>query len=243
MVRNLKSQKANKDEIKAAVDKLLALKKQYKDITGSDPPPPGAAPPKTVPAPSVVGGNAEKILAAIENQGSVVRNLKSQNADKVKIKSAVDELLALKNQYKEVTGSDPPPGGKAAPSKTTPSETAPTKTASVPTAPSKSVTNESSQADQLLEDIHFQGNLVRDLKSKKGPKDEVTAAVQLLIKHKNDYKALTGIWMVFVSSDFVVVVRDITARVLKWFPAFLLSIRSLSEKNIEFILCTGYKGI
>ena len=175
-VRNLKSQKAGKDVIKGAVDKLLALKKQYKDLTGQDPPPggkPAAKPaensvPATKPAPAA-SGDADKILEQIAEQGNLVRNLKAEKAGKDKVKPAVDQLLALKKQYKDLTGADPPPGGKPAP-----------KTASSP------------DADKILEAIHEQGNVVRDLKSKKAPKDEITSAVQLLLKHKSDYKALTG---------------------------------------------------
>ena len=37
-----------------------------------------------------------------------------------------------------------------------------------------------------------QGEVVRDLKTKKAPKEEITAAVQELLKLKADYKAETG---------------------------------------------------
>ena len=50
-----------------------------------------------------------------------------------------------------------------------------------------------SESGKILEAIFEQGNVVRQLKSNKAPKPEVTAAVQLLLKHKAEYKALTGI--------------------------------------------------
>ena len=139
-----------------------------------DPPPGGkpAAQPASAPVPS---GNADKILEQIAEQGNVVRNLKAEKAGKDKIKPAVDQLLALKKQYKDLTGVDPPPGGKPA--------------AQPAAAPSST---SGADGDKILEAIHEQGNIVRELKSKKAPKDEVTAAVQLLLKHKADYKALTG---------------------------------------------------
>jgi len=37
-----------------------------------------------------------------------------------------------------------------------------------------------------------QGNLVRDLKTAKAPKDDITAAVAKLLKLKEEYKAATG---------------------------------------------------
>ena len=85
----------------------------------NDPPPAGAAPP-TKAAPVIASGGGQEILAAIEKQGLVVRNLKSQKADKSSIKLAVDELLLLKKQYKDLTGSDPPPAGAAPPTKAVP---------------------------------------------------------------------------------------------------------------------------
>merc|ERR1712176_18876 len=178
-VRNLKSQKADKDKIKAAVAELLALKAQYKDLTGVDPPAGGKPAAKPTPAAApATSGNADKILEQIAEQGNVVRNLKAEKAGKDKIKPAVDQLLALKKQYKDLTGVDPPAGGKPA---TQPA-----------TSPPVAAGGSSSDGDKILEAIHEQGNVVRQLKSKKAPKDEVTAAVQLLLKYKADYKALTG---------------------------------------------------
>jgi tyrosyl-tRNA synthetase len=57
-VRDLKDAKASKDDIKAAVEKLLALKAEYKAATGQD-----------VPAPGDTGGKKSKGGAATTDQG------------------------------------------------------------------------------------------------------------------------------------------------------------------------------
>ena len=131
----------------------------------------GSAP--AVSAAPAAGGDA--ILSQIAEQGNVVRDLKSKKAGKDEVKAAVDQLLAFKKQYKDLTGVDAPVGGKPA-----------AKAAPAPVATS-------GNGDAILGKIAEQGNVVRDLKAKKAGKDEVTAAVQLLLKHKADYKALTGI--------------------------------------------------
>eukprot|EP00730_Choanoeca_flexa_P019786 TRINITY_DN9676_c0_g1_i3.p1 TRINITY_DN9676_c0_g1~~TRINITY_DN9676_c0_g1_i3.p1 ORF type:complete len:609 (+),score=186.08 TRINITY_DN9676_c0_g1_i3:43-1869(+) len=49
-----------------------------------------------------------ELLEAIGNQATKVRGMKSAKADKTEIKAAVDELLAMKAKYKDMTGEDPP---------------------------------------------------------------------------------------------------------------------------------------
>lgn len=52
----------------------------------------------------------------IAHQGTVVRDLKTQKADKAKVDAEVKTLLALKAQFKELTGADwKPEGGAPAP--------------------------------------------------------------------------------------------------------------------------------
>ncbi|XP_063690578.1 bifunctional glutamate/proline--tRNA ligase-like isoform X2 [Bolinopsis microptera] len=180
VVRDLKAAKAGKDQIKPAVDQLLAFKKQYKDLTGVDAPAGGKPAAKPTPASS---GNADKILEQIAEQGNVVRDLKAAKAGKDQIKPAVDQLLAFKKQYKDLTGLDAPAGGKPA--------AKPAPVAATP-PPAAATGTSNSDGDKILEAIFEQGNVVRQLKSNKAPKPEVTAAVQLLLKHKAEYKALTG---------------------------------------------------
>ena len=179
VVRVLKSAKAGKDQIKPALDQLLAFKKQYKDLTGVDAPAGGkpAAKPAAKPAPAASSGNADKILEQIAEQGNVVRVLKSAKAGKDQIKPAVDQLLAFKKQYKDLTGVDAPAGGKPA-----------AKPAAKP-APAASSCN----ADKILEQIAEQGNVVRVLKSAKAGKDQIKPAVDQLLAFKKQYKDLTGV--------------------------------------------------
>eukprot|EP00057_Strongylocentrotus_purpuratus_P020733 XP_011675207.1 PREDICTED: bifunctional glutamate/proline--tRNA ligase isoform X2 [Strongylocentrotus purpuratus] len=117
-VRTLKSSKADKGEIDAAVKTLLAHKADYKKATGKDYKP-GAAPASSAPAvkkenapPASGGPEVDTIVAKITSQGDKVRTLKSSKADKGDIDAAVKALLALKADYKGLTGSDyKPPGG------------------------------------------------------------------------------------------------------------------------------------
>ena len=106
-VRDLKSQKAGKDDIKAAVDILLELKNKYKSATGNDwKPGLHQQKPDIKPPVNISGSDADKLNEEIANQGNKVRDLKSQKAGKDDIKAAVDILLELKSKYKSATGND-----------------------------------------------------------------------------------------------------------------------------------------
>ena len=74
-------------EVDAAVKELLALKADYKNLTGKDykpgSPPPAAA--KTEAPPSGSSGNAADLYARVAAQGDKVRSLKSSKAPKVGI--------------------------------------------------------------------------------------------------------------------------------------------------------------
>lgn len=61
--------------------------------------------------------DATQLSNQIAHQGTVVRDLKSQKADKSKIDAEVKTLLALKGQYKELTGQEwkPAEGSAGAP--------------------------------------------------------------------------------------------------------------------------------
>ena len=119
-VRDLKAAKADKTALKAAVDVLLALKKEYKDATGEDVPAAGKAGKRGVTAPKAkapaaaaapvveLTGKAKEEFAKITAQGLVVRDLKAAKADPAALKAAVAVLLGLKGSFKEVTGQDLP---------------------------------------------------------------------------------------------------------------------------------------
>ncbi|XP_063428728.1 bifunctional glutamate/proline--tRNA ligase-like isoform X1 [Mytilus trossulus] len=175
-VRQLKSEKAAKADIDAAVKALLALKAEYKTATGSDWKP-GCAPPSTgaPPASASTGGAGVDINNKIAAQGDKVRQLKSDKASKADIDAAVKALLALKAEYKTATGSDWKPGC-APPSTGAPSATASTGGAGV----------------DINNKIAAQGDKVRQLKSDKAAKADIDTAVKALLALKVEYKTATG---------------------------------------------------
>ena len=83
-VRELKSQKAAKDQIDAAVKVLLALKADYKKATGQDWKP-GAAQPAAASPAAASATDPAAINEKIVEQGNKVRELKGQKAPKVGI--------------------------------------------------------------------------------------------------------------------------------------------------------------
>ncbi|XP_071834022.1 bifunctional glutamate/proline--tRNA ligase-like [Apostichopus japonicus] len=205
-VRDLKSKKAAKDEIDQAVKVLLSLKSDYKNMTGVDYKP-GAKPPKTDnpghgnpgsdnpghgnPGHGNPGHGEADVAALVEKitaQGDKVRSLKSSKAPKVDIDAEVKILLSLKVKYKAATGVDYKPGSN------------PPKKASNPGHGNPGHGNPGSDnpghgnaaADALAEKIKEQGDKVRNLKSKKAPKEEVDAEVKTLLDLKSQYKTSTG---------------------------------------------------
>ncbi|KAJ8289165.1 hypothetical protein COCON_G00018240 [Conger conger] len=114
LVRKLKSEKAPKDQVDAAIKQLLALKAEYKQETGQDYKP-GVAPPtspapapaqaKPGPAPqSSPAPEAKALFSQVAQQGELVRKLKSEKAPKDQVDGAVKALLDLKVRYKALTG-------------------------------------------------------------------------------------------------------------------------------------------
>uniref|UniRef100_A0A673BSW4 Bifunctional glutamate/proline--tRNA ligase n=1 Tax=Sphaeramia orbicularis TaxID=375764 RepID=A0A673BSW4_9TELE len=183
-VRQLKTAKAPKEEIDAAVKQLLAFKAEYKQLTGQEYKP-GAAPAPKTPAstPAPVQNSPSPAPAAtdlygkVSQQGEVVRKLKAEKAPKDQVDAAVKQLLALKAEYKQQTGQEYKPGQAPA----SPAQTQPSTQSSL-----------SPEAQGLFSQVAQQGELVRKLKSEKAPKDEVDAAVKTLLDLKNKYKTLTG---------------------------------------------------
>eukprot|EP00051_Salpingoeca_urceolata_P005661 m.75541 g.75541 ORF g.75541 m.75541 type:complete len:677 (-) comp14485_c0_seq1:103-2133(-) len=101
-----------------AVQALLSLKGEYKTLTGEDPP--SSAPkqgkkkkkkdksapaPAAAAAPAAGGDEAAALLEKITAQGNEVRRIKGEGGD---VGAAVKALLALKGDYKALTGQDPP---------------------------------------------------------------------------------------------------------------------------------------
>ena len=88
----------------------LALKKEFKKVTGKEWKPGVVASlaPATSPAPSSSGSG--DINAAVAAQGDLVRKLKADKAAKADIDEAVKKLIALKADFKAATGIDWKPG-------------------------------------------------------------------------------------------------------------------------------------
>uniref|UniRef100_A0A674BTM8 Bifunctional glutamate/proline--tRNA ligase n=1 Tax=Salmo trutta TaxID=8032 RepID=A0A674BTM8_SALTR len=182
-VRKLKSEKAPKDQVDAAVKELLALKAEYKQVTGHDYKPgaalaPAPAPVQSNPAPTATSGSG--MYEHVTQQGDLVRKLKTEKAPKDQVDTAVKQLLSLKAEYKQATGQDYKPGVAPAVSP------APVQASPAPQDQSGS----SPQA--LFTQVVQKGELVRKLKSEKAPKDQVDCAVKQLLALKTQYKALTG---------------------------------------------------
>jgi len=104
LVRKLKSQKADKDEIKKEVAKLLSLKEELGDVPAVK-----AVAPK-MPASSPAAEANPELAEKIRQQGDLVRKMKADKVDKEQIDSAVDKLKSLKLQLNG--GNDQGSGGK-----------------------------------------------------------------------------------------------------------------------------------
>jgi len=181
-VRQLKADKAAKPDVDEAVKKLLGLKAEFKSATGKDWKP-GMAVPNTdkasspASAPATGSSSAADINTAIVGQGDKVRQLKADKAQKPDIDEAVKKLLALKADFKSATGKDWKPG-TVVPDSSKASSPAPA--------------NNSSGGGELADKIAAQGDLVRTLKTDKKPKEEITAAVNVLLALKAEFKTKTG---------------------------------------------------
>ncbi|XP_038250178.1 bifunctional glutamate/proline--tRNA ligase isoform X2 [Dermochelys coriacea] len=198
VVRRLKSEKASKDQIDAAVKVLLTLKAEYKQQTDQEYKPgnPPAAPPLTYSVaptlPSPVSCNnltssssidSKTLYDDVAEQGEVVRRLKAEKASKDKVDEAVKLLLSLKAEYKEKTGQDYKPGHLPA-----------TKISASPQTTSTEISGpDTSEAKALFNKVACQGEEVRKLKAGKAEKDKIDTAVQQLLQLKAQYKSLAGV--------------------------------------------------
>uniref|UniRef100_A0A672T273 Bifunctional glutamate/proline--tRNA ligase n=1 Tax=Sinocyclocheilus grahami TaxID=75366 RepID=A0A672T273_SINGR len=190
LVRQLKTDKAPKEQVDAAVKQLLALKSEFKQLTGQEYKP-GMAPPTSAPAPksSTPTAAAESPSPAstgcpytrVAEQGEVVSKLKAEKAPKDQIDAAVKQLLALKEEYKQVIGQDYKPG-------VPPAGASPL----TPVQPAAVSGSSDSSPKAIYDRVSQQGELVRTLKTEKAPKDQIDAAVKELLTLKAEYKQQTG---------------------------------------------------
>ncbi|XP_043399569.1 bifunctional glutamate/proline--tRNA ligase isoform X5 [Chelonia mydas] len=116
----------------------------------------------------------------VSAQGDVVRDLKGKKAAKEDIDAAVKQLLALKVEYKEKTGQEYKPGNP------------PAAAVAVPNVSSTPQTSSNLDSKSLYDKVAEQGEVVRKLKAEKAPKDQIGAAVKVLLTLKADYKQETG---------------------------------------------------
>ena len=170
-IRDLKKAGASVADVTAAV-------KAYQDATGGGGGAAAAAPPASA-------GAGAAILAQIDAQGLVVRDLKTDKADKAAIKEAVAVLLQLKADYKTATGEDVPAAGKAGKR----DATAPKAKALAAAAAPVELTG---KAKEQFAKITAQGLVVRDLKAAKADPAETKAAVAVLLDLKATFKEVTG---------------------------------------------------
>nr|XP_036673239.1 bifunctional glutamate/proline--tRNA ligase [Drosophila suzukii] len=182
-IRQLKSAKSEKSLVEAEVKLLLALKTDYKSLTGQEWKPGTVAP---APAPVAVvdltggdsGSDVSSVLAKIQAQGDKIRKLKSEKAAKNVIEPEVKNLLALKAEYKTLSGKDWTPDAKAEPA-VVKKEASPVEMAS----PAK---------HELTQEINAQGEKVRAAKGNKAAKEVIDAEVAKLLALKAKYKEVTG---------------------------------------------------
>uniref|UniRef100_A0A671N8F5 Bifunctional glutamate/proline--tRNA ligase-like n=1 Tax=Sinocyclocheilus anshuiensis TaxID=1608454 RepID=A0A671N8F5_9TELE len=186
VVRKLKTEKAPKEQVDAAVKQLLVLKAEFKQLTGQDykpgMAPPTASPPKSAPSSD---SSPTAIYGRVFDQGELVRKVKAEKAPKDQIDAAVMQLLALKAEYKQVTGQEYKPG--VPPAGASPSAPA------QPVATTPAVSDSSDSSPKAIYDrVSQQGDLVEKLKTEKAPKDQIDAAVKELLSLKTEYKQQTG---------------------------------------------------
>ncbi|VDK71422.1 unnamed protein product [Onchocerca ochengi] len=165
LVRSLKATNPKSDETKAAISKLLDLKKQYKERTGSE-----YNPKSAVSSQDQMGWENAELYKQIEKQGNLVRTFKAANPKSEETKVAIAKLLDLKQKYKEMTGMEYKP--KNAP--VTPND--------------KELNNDSiNYKETLARKIAQQGDLVRSLKAKDAKSEETKNAIKELLRLKKQY--------------------------------------------------------
>ena len=191
VVRDLKAKKADKAEIKQAVDVLLKLKGDFKTACGIDWKP-GVEIPSGDASGDKENSPADAINQKIKDQGDKVRGLKANKASKEEIKAAVDELLSLKAEYKSATGTEwtPKSDGNAKAQKNDNKGKTVVLDTKLSQKEEKVLTD--AAADGLDIKIKTCGDLIRKLKLEKADKEVIEAEVKVLLLLKNLYKTQTG---------------------------------------------------
>lgn len=108
LVRSLKAVDPKSAQTKEAIDKLLELKKTYKNLTGSDYNPRSVESGKSTQKSHQQ--DFEILYKEVEEQGNLVRALKAADPKSDETKIAIAKLSALKEDFKKVTGQEYKPG-------------------------------------------------------------------------------------------------------------------------------------
>ena len=191
LVRELKAKKADKVEIKEAVDKLLKLKADFKSACGIDWKP-GVTVPSDNTAVKENTPPADDVNEKIKAQGDKVRGLKANKASKDEIKAAVDALLALKAEYKSTTGKDWSPEGQNNKAATPSKNVGETVTFKENLSENDANVLKNAASEGLDIKIKACGDLIRSLKLEKAEKEVIDQQVKVLLLLKNLYKEKTG---------------------------------------------------
>lgn len=169
-IRQMKSNKVEKAEIDYEVKVLLALKADYKNLTGQDWKPDvmvniglTSKTSESISAPLSINTLSEKIC----QQGEKIRKLKSEGTPKASLDPEIQNLLLLKSQYKLLNG------GKEWTS-------------------DNNRISALSEKDLLTKEINEQGDRVRAAKSNKIPKKDLDIEIAKLLALKAKYKEVTG---------------------------------------------------
>lgn len=126
----------------------------------SAPPSKAKLAPVSSPAPSA-SGDVSSLYSSIVAQGDLVRQLKTDKAPKEQVDAAVKQLLALKSEFKQLTGQEYKPG-------MAPPTSAPAQKSSAPT-PAVGSSSPASTGCPFTR-VAEQGEVVRKLKAEKAPK-------------------------------------------------------------------------
>lgn len=159
-VRELKSNKANKSTITTEVNILLDLKAEYKTLTGEEWKSLTTPTTKHTSTPPTTKLTPQDVNAKIVKQGDKVRELKSSKANKSVIDQEVKTLLALKEEYKALTGENWKPD----------LHTSSVLDNSVSVVENLSTSMSGNTVEELTAKVNEQGNIVRQLKSNSASK-------------------------------------------------------------------------
>ncbi|RWS15020.1 bifunctional glutamate/proline--tRNA ligase-like protein, partial [Dinothrombium tinctorium] len=179
-IRQMKSKKKSKEELKPEIDLLLSLKDDYKKLSGKEWKPPAnqseANKQKGDAAPLANNVDVSSLNLKIKQQGDKIRKMKSDKKSKDDLKPEIECLWKLKEEYKTLTGNE----WKS----TTDSE--------IKNKSTENKNDEKTDVTPLSLKIKEQGDKIRKMKSDKKSKEELKPEIDCLLKLKDEYKKLTG---------------------------------------------------